>query len=79
MDDSLGVVLVQPLSCHQAGRHQPGVLSQPGQELSVDRLLEAQSLVAIHKLCVFQLFGMLATLSRRGFRTTQYKCFITMM
>ena len=61
VDDPLAVILVLPLSesGHQAGRHQPGVLPQPGQELSVDALLEAQRLVAVHKLRVLQHLGVL--------------------
>lgn len=69
VNDGLCVLLVQPLSCHQTGSHKPGVLSQPGQELPIDRLLKAQSLVPIDKLCVFQPFSMLATFSWRSLRT----------
>ena len=66
VDDPLAVILVLPLPGHQAGRHQPGVLPQPGQELSVDALLEAQGLVAVHKLRVLQHLGVLAAFGRRG-------------
>lgn len=76
MDDTLAVLLVQPLSSHQAGRHQSGVLPHPGQELPIDALLEAQSLVAINKLCVLQHFGVLAAFSWRGLRTAGQGGFI---
>lgn len=66
MNDGLRVLLIQPLSCHQTGRHKPGVLPQPGQELTIDCLLKAQGLVAINKLGVFQSFCMLATFGRRS-------------
>lgn len=70
MNDTLGGLLVQSLSCHQAGCNQSGILPQPGQELPIDRFLETQGLVAIDELCIFQHFGMLATLCRGGLRTT---------
>lgn len=69
VNDRLCVLLVQPLSCHQTGSHEPGVLPQPGQELPIDRLLKAQTLVPIDKLCVFQSFSMLATFGWRSLRT----------
>lgn len=75
VNDSLCVLLVQPLSCHQTGRHKPGVLSQPGQELTIDCFLKAQSLVPINKLCVFQSFGMLATFGWRSLRTKKQSNF----
>ena len=77
MDDCLGVLLVKSLSCHQTGCHQSRILPQSGHKLAVDRLLEAQSLVAIDKLCVFQHFCMLAALGRRCLRTVEQSCFIS--
>ena len=66
VDDPLRVLLVQPLPGHQAGGHQPGVLPHPAQELPVDALLEAQGLVAVHKLGVLQHLGVLAAFGGRS-------------
>ena len=79
MGDTLVVLLVQPLPGHQTGSHQSGVFPQPGQELSIDVLLEAQSLVAINKLCVFQHFGMLAAFRWRGLRTVKKKKVVSLL
>lgn len=71
MNDTLIVVLVELLSCNQAGRNKPGVLSQSVQEFSISSLLKSQLLISVHKLCVLQDFGMLATFSRRSFSTVK--------
>lgn len=71
------MLLVQPLPSHQAGGHQPGILPHSAQELPIDALLEAQSLVAVQELRVLQHFGMLAAFGRGSLSTVGKRALIT--
>lgn len=71
------MLLVQPLPSHQAGGQQPRVLAHPTQELPIDALLKAQSLVAVQELRVLQHFGMLAAFGRGGLSTVGQGALIT--